>query len=185
MRRSGAAGLGPRPRGRRGRRGGGYCTFPPGPARSVPTRATERACAASCRAASTPDPAAAASSATEPVVTQAQNTALKGGGSGSSGGSAAAALRYFRFLAPRPPTSQGSAGPRRAPLPAEWGALPQCSLVAGGTNRARDRDSSGGGPVKSRKRQRLARNGRTHCGAPLLNLFYFFIYLLFHSTNIY
>lgn len=104
VRWSGAAGLGPRPRGRRGRRGGGYCTFPPGPARSVPTRATERACAASCRAASTPDPAAAASSATEPVVTQAQNTALKGGGSG--GGGCAPALPVPRA----PPSDQPRLG---------------------------------------------------------------------------
>lgn len=67
--------------------GGGYCTFPPGPARTVPTRATVRACAASCRAASTPDPAAATSSETAPVVTQAVNAAVKGGSGGSGGSS--------------------------------------------------------------------------------------------------
>ncbi|XP_041587357.1 homeobox protein Hox-D9-like [Vulpes lagopus] len=102
----------------KGRRGSGYCTFPPGPARSVPTRATERACAASCRAASTPGPAAAASSATEPAVTQAANTALKGGGggggNGGGGGGCASALPV-----PRDPPSD-----QRRPGEAKKGAAP-------------------------------------------------------------
>lgn len=110
--RRGPGGLGPRPCGRRGRGGGGYCTFPPGPARTVPTRATKRACAASCRAASTPDPAAAASSATAPVVTEAVNAALKGGG-GGSGSSTSGFLR----AALRPGKAQrGQEGLRSLPV---------------------------------------------------------------------
>lgn len=71
--------------------GGGYCTFPPGPARTVPTCAMERACAASCCGASTPVLVAVASSAAAPVTTQAANAALRSSGGSSSG----LALRDF------------------------------------------------------------------------------------------
>lgn len=163
MRRSGPAGLGPRPRGRRGRRGGGYCTFPPGPARSVPTRATERACAASCRAASTPDPAAAASSATEPVITQAANTALKGGGGG--GGSCAPALPVPRD----PPSDQRRLrGAKKGAAPCWVGCV--ATVLSSGR---RNEPGAGRGPMKSRKRQRLSGSRRKHCGAPLLTHFFF------------
>ncbi|XP_025850988.2 uncharacterized protein [Vulpes vulpes] len=104
---------------RRGRRGSGYCTFPPGPARSVPTRATERACAASCRAASTPGPAAAASSATEPAVTQAAKTALKGGGGGNGGGGGGGGGCASALPVPRDPPSD-----QRRPGEAKKGAAP-------------------------------------------------------------
>lgn len=103
----------------------------PGPARTVLTRAKERACAASCRAASTPDPAAAASLATAPAVTEGVNTALKdgGGGSGTSG---------FLRVALRPGKAQRGQEGRRSLL--DGVRFRQCRLVARGANEKRERN---------------------------------------------
>ena len=102
----------------------------PGPARTVLTRAKERACAASCRAASTPDPAAAASLATAPAVTEGLNTALKHGGGGGSGTSG------FLRAALRPGKAQRGQEGRRSLL--DGVRFRQCRLVARGANEGRE-----------------------------------------------
>lgn len=79
-----AAAGAPRPRGRRGGRAGGYCTFPPGPP-GPSRRAMERAYAASCRAASAPVRATAASSAAAPAAPRRRTKGLKGGGDRDGG----------------------------------------------------------------------------------------------------
>lgn len=117
----------------------------PGPARTVLTRAKERACAASCRAASTPDPAAAASLATAPAVTEGVNTALKDGGGGGSGTSG------FLRAALRPGKAQRGQEGRRSLL--DGVRFRQCRLVARGANEGRERNGESGGQSKSRKRQ--------------------------------
>lgn len=150
----------------------------PGPARTVPARATVRACAASCRAASTPDPAAATSSVTAPVATQVANTALK---KLQRQQRRRRRLRNFRLLAAYPPTGEDAAGPRRAPLPAGWGPLRQCHLVVGGANQAREGDWAGvwdTDKIQKGASELLDVKGRIVCSVSLLIHF-------FHSTNIY
>lgn len=103
----------------------------PGPARTVLTRAKERACAASCRAASTPDPAAAASLATAPAVTEGLNTALKDGGGGGGSGTSG-----FLRAALRPGKAQRGQEGRRSLL--DGVRFRQCRLVARGANEGRE-----------------------------------------------
>ena len=110
---------------------------PPGPARTVLTRAKDRACAASCRAASTPDPGAPASLATAPAVTEAVNTALKGGGGGGSSTSG-----FLRAALQRGKAQRGQE--ERSSL-LSGVPLRQCRLVAGGANEAREGNWAGVG----------------------------------------